>query len=497
MNSLASGRPVSSWKDSDREKLRDFAASQARKYLLEYARICDPTWQPSAIHRKLAEILQAAIEGKGPKRLGISTPPQHGKSRVTSVEAATWYLGRYPRNHVVIASYAATLAGERSLESRERFRHPMFGRTFPDVRLSPMKATSDYWATNKWGTFKAVGVGGSLTGRPADLVIIDDPFKDYAEAHSPTQRQNVWNWFQSVVMTRIKPTSIIIVMQTRWHIDDLLGRLLDPARQEASGTGEFSERYTSINIPALCEDPATDPLSRTVGESSWPERYPKGFYEALRNVTLPYIWGSLYQGKPVKMGGNYCDPEKMTVIDPEQVPAGMYWARGWDLAATEDKKNDFTAGVKAAMGPPPNWRPSPGNPGESPPLNCLYLAEMQDFQKEWPEARERIKNTATLERIEVGIEAVAGFKTAYQNLVEVMPNNIAVKEIGVDKDKLTRALPWFAMMHNRAVYVVRGEWINRFKEQLQQFPDGAHDDMVDAVSIAYGLAANQTVMMLA
>lgn len=478
-------------------KLRRFAAIKARENLLEYARISDRNWKPGLIHRKLCEVLQAAVTGKGPKRVGIVTPPQNGKSRLTSVELTTWYLGRNPRHHVVIASYAATLANERSLESRERFKTAMFREVFPEAELSSVKATSDYWATTKWGTLKAVGVGGSLTGRPADLIIIDDPFKDYLEAHSAAQRDNVWNWFQSVVMTRIKPTTIIIVTQTRWHVDDLLGRLLNPERQLATGSGEYSERYELVKIPALCTKSDGDPLGRPVGESSWPERYPRGFYEALQKVTLPYIWTALYQGDPVMKGGNYCDAEKLKLIEPERVPKGLHWSRGWDLAATEDKKNDFTAGVRGAMGPPPNWRPTPENPHETPPRNCFYLADMIDFQKEWPEARRRIKNTAELEQIEIGVEAVAGFKTAYQNLCEVLPATITAKEIGVDKDKLTRALPWFSMVHNEAVYVVRGDWINRFKAQLEAFPGGEHDDMIDAVSITFGMAARPALMMLA
>lgn len=446
-------------------------------------------WKPTKFHRKIAEVLQQAVSGEGCKRWIICTPPQNGKSRLTCIDLTTWFLGHNPRKHVVIASYGLGLAESSSVAARERFKHPMFQRTFPKARLSRMRAKADYWATESWGTFRAIGVEGGLTGKPADLIIIDDPFKNYAEAHSEAQREAVWNWFQSVVMTRINPQSIIIVIQTRWHVDDLAGRLLSEERQATAGVGAYSERYELLEIPALCDKPENDALGRQLGESSWPEKFPSEFYQALEKVTLAYIWSAMYQQKPTKMGGNYCNPDDLIVIDRDQVPAGLRWARGWDLACTEDKKNDSTVGIKAAFGPPANWRPHPERPNEAPPQTCLYLADMVDFQFEWPKARTRIGETAQVERIETGIEAVAGFKTAYQNLREVLPMDIPLREIGVDKDKITRALPWFTLMHNKSVYVVRGDWIVRYKAQLQSFPNGDHDDMVDATSIAHGMVA--------
>lgn len=156
--------------------------------------------------------------------------------------------------------------------------------------------------------------------------------------------------------------------------------------------------------------------------------------------------------------------------------------------------NDFTAGVKGCMGPPLGWKQVKDEPT---PKTTLYLADMIDVQFEWPKARERIKSTGEIERIEVGVEAVGGFKTAFSNLKEKWDETITLREYGVDKDKFKRALPWFSLVHNSQVVLVRGEWINRFKAQCESFPKGDHDDMIDAVSGVYEMVSKSFPYMIA
>lgn len=384
------------------------------------------------------------------------------------------------------------------MEARQRTLEPIYRRIFPEMRSHGGKASAEFWGTSQWGSFKAVGVGGSLTGRGADLLIIDDPFSNYEEAHSQTIRDNVWNWFLSVAMTRLSPTATVVIIMTRWHVDDMVGRLMDPAFQRLLGDGPESERFDLINIPALAEE-KDDPIGRAPGESAYPEKFSTERYRAIQIFQGSYLWGALYQGRPVRKGGNYCNVDDLVICDREEVPAELHWSRFWDLATTEDQTADYTASVRGAMGPPLNWRPKdlPDGGKEPMPLNTFYLADMIRGQWEWPKSRERIKTTATFEKITVGIEAVSGFKTAFQNVREVLPPHIPLREIGVSKDKLTRALGWIAMVEAKSVVLVRGDWIPDFKSELEAFPSGAHDDMVDAVSGVYGMVAEPVTMLLA
>lgn len=398
-------------------------------------------------------------------------------------------MGHNPSKHVVLASYSANLSKERSVEARHRTLEPIYHRIFPGMRSRGIKASSEFWGTNKWGSFKAVGVGGSLTGRGADLLIVDDPFSNYEEAHSQTIRDNVWNWFLSVAMTRLSPDATVIIIMTRWHVDDMVGRLMDPSFQKLLGDGPDSEKFERINLPALAD--TDDPLGREQGESAYPEKFTAERYKAIQSLLGSYLFSALYQGNPVRKGGNYCNVDDFVICDREEVPADLRWSRFWDLATSEDTMADFTASPAGAMGPPPGWKPKPLPSGgfEEMPKTHFYIRDMIRGQWEWPKSRERIRATAELERIEVGIEAVAGFKTAFQNVREVLPGHIPLREIGVSKDKLTRALGWMAMVEAKKVILVRGDWINEFKSEVEAFPAGKHDDMVDGVSGVYGMVA--------
>jgi len=346
------------------------------------------------------------------------------------------------------------------------------------------------WTTSKWGSYKALGVGGSFTGRGADLLIIDDPFADYRQAHSETARAYVWNWFLSVAMTRLSPNATIVIVCTRWHVDDLAGRLLDPERVKEMGEGPLSETFTHINLSALASE--GDPLGRPVGESLVPKRWSVAKYEAIKRAVGPYLWDSMYQGNPVIKGGNYCAVEKFKKISADRLPAGLQWSRFWDLAATEKRTSDYTASLAGAYGPPPTWE------GEKPPANsCLYLRDCIRGKWRWPLARERIRATADIERIPVGIEAVGGFKTGFDNLREVTPSDVPLREFEEAKDKLVRAIPWFAMVDAGCVYLVDGPWHGDFISEVSAFPNGANDDMVDAVSGLYRMTVAKPLMLLA
>ena len=453
-------------------KKRDAIAKIARDNILIFTKLCDPKYIIGRVHRYLAQKFRAVAEGKI-KRLIVNLPPQHGKSRLTAVEFATWMLGRNPALNIVLTSYSGDLAKDRSGEARNRVGSETYREIF-DTRLAARWQPRSGWMTSGGGSFRAVGITGTLTGRPCDMLIIDDPHKDFGEANSPTMRESVWQWYLSTAFTRLAPNGVIVIIMTRWHTDDLVGRLTDPARvAELRDAGHEDAAFDVVNLEALAPD-KDDLLGRAPGEALFPERYHVKRLAEIRATLTAYLWSALYCGRPVPMGGHYIDSADFHVVGDDDVPADLFWVRYWDLATSENAMADYTRSVRVALD-------EQGN---------LWIAGGIGGQWEWPKSRAMMKATAEAERIIVGIEAVAGFKTAFANAREVISADIMLIETSVEKDKLTRALPWIALTENRKTFVVRGEWITSFFAECEQFPMGAHDDWIDAVSGGYALAKN-------
>jgi predicted phage terminase large subunit-like protein len=449
-------------------------ASEAREDLLFYAQICNSSYIPSrtGFHALLASKLQALGDGNI-KRLVVSTPPRHGKSQLTSVEFTTWLLGRFPKKKIVLASYAQSLALEMSKQARARMASEEYQEVF-STRIAEGDAAAHEWKTSEGGMFKAVGVGGGLTGRGADVLICDDLFRDFQDAHSSTMRERVWNWFWSVAYTRLHPGAVVVIIMTRWHRDDIVGRLLDPERLKSQDRSDADAQWEYLNLPALAE--SDDPLGRKPGEALFPERYPESALASIRTSVGSYVWASLYTGNPVVRGGNYIRVDKFQIVD--EAPEGIRWVRFWDLATDAKSQLDHTAGAAVGFGDD----------------GTLYIRDVMDGQWTWPDARQRIKLVAEAERFPVGVEAVGGFKTAFQNLLEVMPPYVQCHEFGVDRDKFLRAQAWTAMVANGKVALVRGSWNMDFIMQAEAFPSGKNDDMIDAVSGGYTMLQSASVM---
>lgn len=226
-------------------------------------------------------------------RLMVHMPPRHGKTELTSVWTPPWYLHRYRgRRRVILASYTMDLARENARKVRNRVRdnrHRLEG-----LELAEDSQAAGSWHTTAAGGLQAVGVGGSITGFGGDLIIVDDPVKDRAAAESKVIRDAAWDWYTDTLYTRLEPGGSLVVVATRWHIDDLPGRILKHART----TGE---RWRVINLPALALGlgQERDELGREEGEALWPARYPRERLEVIRATEGPYGWASLYQQTPI------------------------------------------------------------------------------------------------------------------------------------------------------------------------------------------------------
>jgi predicted phage terminase large subunit-like protein len=265
--------------------------------LIEYAQMMNPRYQPSAVHRFLADKLEA-VERGDVQRLIITFPPRHGKTTLASIAFPAWCLGRNPFRNVIACSYAQHLANTNSRKARNQITTP--GYPFPTT-LAGDRAAVQQWVTNAGGEYNAAGVGGSITGMGADILIIDDYVKNIEQADSPEYRQKVWEWYTDVAYPRLHDEGVAVVIGTRWHEDDLIGRLL---MNQPSQGGEGDE-WTVIKLRAIAEyaPGEPDPLGRAIGEPLWPEKYTADRLLRRKSVMSSRQWQAQYQASPVAEEG--------------------------------------------------------------------------------------------------------------------------------------------------------------------------------------------------
>jgi predicted phage terminase large subunit-like protein len=388
------------------------------------------------------------------KRLILSVPPRHGKSELVTVRYAAWRLEKDPATRIIIGSYSQFLANKFSRKIKRIVK--------PRVAMNAERKAVEEWETKAEGGIRAAGVGAGVTGTGADLIIIDDPYKGRKTADSQVTRDTVGEWFNEDVYTRLEPGGAVVVIHTRWHEDDLTGRLISEM------THEDGEKWTVINLPALAEE--DDPLGRRPGEALCPQRYDEKALERIKKRQGEYAFSALYQGQPVSRSGGLFQKEWFRILDPADVPANLRWVRGYDLATSTKQTADFTASAACAVGDD----------------GTLYIRDYWRARKEWPDIEKRIRETMLLERQSLHCieEALHGLAAVQQLLRKPELVGIGFKGVRVDKDKRSRALPWATRAESGKVAVVRNPFLDEFLSEVCAFPKAKHDDFVDAVSLA-------------
>lgn len=265
----------------------------------------------------IAEKLEAVERGEI-DRLMIFMPPRHGKSELASKRFPAWCLGKDPKRQIIAASYNSDLASDFGRNVRNIVGSPEFTQVFDGVSLATDSAAANRMNTNKGGAYVAAGVGTAITGRGANIALIDDPLKDREEADSERRRDLVWDWYRSTLFTRLMPNGAVVLIQTRWHEDDLAGRLL-----EAEG-----DQWEILDLPAINKD----------NEALWPEWYPLPVLERIKATIGPREWSALYQQQPQPDEGTYFQREWFK--EWEKLPDLRYYGTS-DYAVT-DGGGDYT-----------------------------------------------------------------------------------------------------------------------------------------------------------
>jgi predicted phage terminase large subunit-like protein len=440
------------------ERFRDFIARVHPRFV----------WYPHI--SRLADILERVANGEI-KRLMVFMPPRHGKTLLASHLFPAYYLVRYPQQWVGMASYGAALAHTLSRAAQGYFREGG-----GEVRRTASAAS--HWETTQGGGIWAAGVGGPLTGKGGHLLTLDDPIKNAAEAASTTIRAAQRDWYASTFYTRAEPNAAVVIIQTRWHQEDLSGWLLAEESQD-----DQPEGWHIVNLPALYETPLPIfPAACTVevdwrseGEALCPPRFDAPRLAKIRQRLGSYFWAALYQQQPRPADGNYFKRDWFTIVPA--APALATRIRYWDLAATANG-GDYTAGVRLALTP-----------------DGMYTVE-DVVRGQWsPGARDSIiRQTADTDgtNVKIIVEQEPGSSgvAATAALVKALAG-YAVRGERATGSKAIRAAPFAAQTEAGNVRLVRGAWNKAFIEEMLAFPTAAHDDQVDAAAGAFNALARE------
>lgn len=317
----------------------------AKEHLLPFVLRFNESYLPGWVHKDICEKLEwfsAAVAAKQSPRLMISMPPRSGKSELASRMFPAWHLGRYPNHEFIACSYGSDLANGFSRKVREVVRDTAYQAVFPGTQINKDNQSVESWSTTANGSYAAAGVGGPITGKGAMILCIDDPIKNQEDAESATKRESVWDWYTSTAYTRLAPGGGVLVMMTRWHDDDLSGRLL---RKMAEGDGD---EWVVVEYPAQA---VHDELFRKAGEALHPERYDNEALERIKRTVGPRVWNALYQQNPTPDEGDYFNKGMFQWYGPQDIPdySELNFYTAWDFAIGEKEQNDYSVGITVGV----------------------------------------------------------------------------------------------------------------------------------------------------
>ncbi len=450
---METGPSIEQIEDSWRYNLDTFAG-----------RVSGGRWLPYKWHVYLAQkLVEAVLRGNG--RIIITAPPRHGKSELTSRWLPTWFLDTFPDKRIILASYASTLATDWSEKVRDTFDGT---NEHVWAKLNPAHSKRDDWQLAESGGMRSVGVIGGITGFGGDLVLIDDPHKDWAEVQSPTNRAKVVAWFNNTLYHRLEPDATIILIQTRWHEGDLAGYLLD----------DHEDDWVEIRLPALAEE--DDPLGRAEGEALCPERYTVDRLKKIEKAMGPHVFAGLFQQRPAPIEGGMVKLAWLRYYD--QKPKSFdEMLQSWDLSFDGGPKSSYVVGQV--------W----GRVG----ADCYLLDQVRkqmDFPEtlvafrklsaKWPRARRKI-----VEKKANGAALISSLRRKISGIVPENPE-------GSKELRLASVTPIFESGNVHIPNPAHVPWVKEYVYEITTFPGVKADDQVDTTSQALAKLSNSALARL-
>lgn len=432
---------------------------KARRDLIAFTELTHDRYVTAEHHRTVARELERVEKGEV-DRLMLLLPPRHGKSELASRRFPAWYLGRRPHGQFISASANSEFASDFGRDVRNIIASEEYRDIFK-TRLAEDSQAKNKWNTRERGSYYAVGIGGQLMGRGADVLLIDDPFATMEDALSETARKRVWEWYQGTAYNRLQPKGSIIVINHRMHEEDLSGRLLD---QQAAG----GDRWRVVELPAIDKK----------GLALWPSAYSLGDLERIRTNTLPRFWSALYQQNPIPDEGTYFKSEWIKTYQKAPSTDHMRIYGASDFAVTSGG-GDFTVHLVIGVDP----------------TGDMYVLDMwrkQSASDEWIEVFcDMVKEWKPLEwALESGqIKGALGplmDKRQRERQAYVYRSTFPTRA-----DKSIRAQSIRGRMGLIGLYIPFNEdWASDLKRELLSFPAGRHDDIVDSLGLIGQLLAH-------
>lgn len=418
------------------------------------------TWKDAAHLRLISDAL-ARLERRELRFLTVSLPPRHGKSFLIDIWTPVWWLARHARDRIILSGYGETFARDWGAKVRDKI---IEHANDLNLVMSKDKLAADDWELSTNGGMVCTGVGGALVGRGADLFIIDDPIKNDQEANSQIYRDHMWDWFQASAFTRLQPNGVMVVVATRWHEDDLIGRIL---------ANDTRKMWSNISIPALAEK--DDLLGRAVDAPLWPEHFTDDPDYAIRRSSMsPYWWAAQYQQRPSPEGGGIIREEWFQFYSQDDhdqiVKEADQLIQTWDPALLDRSTSDYWAGFVLARKGADIYvlASSRGH---------YNLAQATGIIRQWT-----LKYPKALAKL---IENTSMGPAVKQTLQHEVPGIIPVAAKGTKRSRIEAAIP--ALMAGNVHLPqhqngTKPQWVWDLISEACAFDKGTHDDQIDSLS---------------
>ncbi len=445
------------------EKDKRWQIREAQTDPLKFARRVYPGFKTGPHHRKLAKIFEAVMRGEK-KRVIINIAPRMGKSEFSSYLFPAYFLGRFPEKKIIMATHTAGLSEDFGRRVRNLLESEEYAEVFPDTVVADDQKAAGKWSTGAGGQYYAVGVGGALAGRGADLFVIDDPHSEQdMKANSRLSFDNAWNWFQTGPLQRLMPNGAIIIVMTRWSLVDLTGRLIDFSIKNPDSTP-----WEIVELPAILNEDTEEE------KSLWPEQWPLDQLKAKKAVLDPRFWNAQYMQQPTSDYSAVISRKSWKIWEAEGPPPCDYVIQSWDTAFETKNTSDYSACTTWGV-----WYND--EDGGSP--NLILLDAFKD-RMTFPDLKQAaLKHYKEWQPDAFIIEKKAAGAPLIQELRKM---GIPVQEFSPSRgnDKMVRLNAVADLFSSGKVWVPDTRWAREVVEEVASFPVGEHDDYVDTVSQA-------------
>jgi predicted phage terminase large subunit-like protein len=445
----------------DLEALQELKRKEgARDKFINFVNEVWPTFISGRHHARMAEAFERVARGEC-KRLIINMPPRHTKSEFASYLLPAWFLGKYPHKKVIQASHTAELAVGFGRKVRNLVDSDVYRSIFPDLNLQSDSKAAGRWNTSKGGDYFAIGVGGAVTGKGADVLIIDDPHSEQEAALAqvnPDIYDKVYEWYTSGPRQRLQPGGAIVIVMTRWSLRDLTGQVIK------SATARGGDDWEVIEFPAIM--PSGNPL--------WPEFWSLDELSKLRQELPNSKWMAQYQQQPTSEQSAIVKREWWKIWEKEDPPPCDYILQTWDTAFEKNTRADFSACTTWGI-----WY----NPDDNDQPNIILLNSFKE-RMEWVELKKTaFQHYKDWEPDSILIEKKA---TGAPLIYEFRAMGIPAQEFtpGKGQDKISRLNAVSDLIASGKVWVPQTRWAEELVDEVASFPSGEHDDLVDATTLA-------------